>query len=66
MAARVMPLVGFMGAALLLLSLAAIPARAVPGSWAVYALSNRREELAVLGLALFSVAALLIALFLAG
>lgn len=63
-----MPLVlGLGGAALLLLSLAAIPARAVPWSWAVYALGNRREGLAFLGIgALFSVAALSIALVLAG
>ena len=51
------------GAALLLFGLAAIPAQAVPWSWAVHAIETRRQELAFLGIAaLLSI----IALFLAG
>lgn len=52
-----------LGAALALFSLAAIPARTVPWSWAVRALDDRREELAFLGIAALLA---IIALFLAG
>jgi hypothetical protein len=51
-----------MGLALLLFSLAAVPARAVPWSWAVRTLDTRREELAFLGIAvLLAIAALFMA-----
>jgi hypothetical protein len=51
-AARVMPFaVVLMGLALLLFSLAAVPARVVPWSWAQHAIDNRREELAFSGIA---------------
>jgi hypothetical protein len=50
-----------MGLALVLFSLAAVPARAVPWSWAVRTLDTRREELAFLGIAvLLATAALLL------
>lgn len=50
------------GTALLLFSLAAIPARAVPWPWAVRALDPRREELVFLGIAaLLAIAALFLA-----
>jgi hypothetical protein len=52
-----------LGLALLLFSLAAVPARAVPWSWAVRTLDTRREELAFLGIATLLATA---ALFLAG
>jgi len=49
------------GAAVLLFGLAALPARAVPWSWALDAVENRREELAFLGLgALVASVALLV------
>jgi hypothetical protein len=48
--------------ALLLFSLAAIPARVVPWSWALQALDNRREKLAFSGIAaLLAIAALFLA-----
>jgi hypothetical protein len=48
--------------ALMLFSLAAIPARVVPWSWALQALDNRREELAFSGIAaLLAIAALFLA-----
>ena len=51
-----------MGLALLLFSLAAIPARAVPWSWALRALDNRRDNLAFTGIAaLLAIAALFLA-----
>ena len=50
------------GAALLLFGLAAVPAHAVPWSWAVYTIESRREELAFLGIAALLA---IIALFLA-
>jgi hypothetical protein len=50
-----------MGLALLLFSLAAVPARAVPWTW-VRTLDTRREELAFLGIAtLLAIAALFLA-----
>jgi hypothetical protein len=59
-AARVMPFVlVLMVLALLFFSLAAIPARVVPWSWALHALDSRREELAFSGIAaLLAIAAL--------
>jgi hypothetical protein len=62
-AAGVMPLLLLMGAAVLLFSLAAVPARALPWPWAVRAINTRREELAFLGIAVLLAVA---ALFLAG
>jgi hypothetical protein len=63
-AASVMPLGPLlMGLALLLFSLAAVPACAVPWSRTVRTLETRREELAFLGIATFLATA---ALFLAG
>jgi hypothetical protein len=63
-AASVMPLAPLlMGLALVLFSLAAVPARAVPWSWAVRTLDTRREELAFLGIAVLLATA---ALFVAG
>jgi hypothetical protein len=51
-----------MGAALLLFSLAAIPARAVPWPWALHALDDRREILTFSGIAaLLAIAALFLA-----
>jgi hypothetical protein len=51
-----------MGLALLLFSLAAVPAHAVPWSRAVRTLDTRREELAFLGIAvLLAIAALFMA-----
>jgi hypothetical protein len=51
-----------MGAALLLFSLAVIPARAVPWPWALRGLDHRRGELAFLGIAaLLAIAALFLA-----
>jgi hypothetical protein len=48
-----------MGLALLLLGLAAIPARVVPWAWALHALDDRREKLAFSGIAvLLAIAAL--------
>jgi hypothetical protein len=54
-----------MGVALLLFSLAAVPARLLPWPWAARALDTRREELAFSGIAvllaivtLFAIAAL--------
>jgi hypothetical protein len=52
-----------MGLALLLLSLAAVPARVVPWGWALRALDDRREKLAFSGIAVLLAIA---ALFLAG
>jgi hypothetical protein len=52
-----------MGLALLLFSLAAVPARVLPLSWAARTLDSRREELAFLGIATLLATA---ALFLAG
>ena len=49
--------------ALLLFSLAAIPASVVPWAWALHALDNRREKLAFSGVAVLLAIA---ALFLAG
>jgi hypothetical protein len=43
--------VALMGLALLLFSLAAVPARVVPWSWALHAIDNRREELVFSGIA---------------
>ena len=49
-------------AAVLLFSLAAVPARVVPWYWAVETLDHRREELAFLGVAaLLAIAALFLA-----
>jgi hypothetical protein len=63
-AASVMPLAPFrMGLALLLFSLAAVPAPAVPWSRTVRTLETRREGLAFLGIAVLLATA---ALFLAG
>jgi len=51
-----------LGLALLLFCLAAVPAHAMPWSWAVRTLDTRREELAFLGVAtLLAIAALLLA-----
>jgi hypothetical protein len=62
--ARVLPFaIALMSLALLLFSLAAIPARAVPWSWAERALDHRRENLAFIGIAALLA---LVALFLAG
>jgi hypothetical protein len=62
--ARVLPFaIVLMGLALLLFSLAAIPARAVPWSWAERALDHRRENLAFMGIAALLA---LVALFVAG
>ena len=60
--ARVLPFaLVLMGLALLLFSLAAVPARVMPW-WAERALYNRRENLAFMGLAaLLAVAALFLA-----
>jgi hypothetical protein len=62
-AARVMPFaLVLMGLALVLFSLAATPARAVPWPWAGYALDNQREKLAFSGVAaLLAIAALFLA-----
>lgn len=63
-AARVLPFaLALMGLALLLLSLAAVPARVVPWGWALRALDDRREKLAFSGIAVLLAIA---ALFLAG
>jgi hypothetical protein len=61
--ARVLPFaLALMGLALLLLSLAAVPARVVPWAWALHALDNRREKLAFSGIAaLLAIAALFLA-----
>jgi hypothetical protein len=61
--AGVMPLaLVLMGGALLLFSLAAIPARAVPWPWVLRGLDHRRGELAFLGIvALLAMAALFLA-----
>jgi hypothetical protein len=61
--ARVMPFaLALTGLAFVLFSLAAIPARAVPWSWAMRALDNRRENLAFMGIAaLLAIAALFLA-----
>jgi hypothetical protein len=62
--ARVLPFaIVLLGLALLFFSLAAIPARAVPWSWAERALDHRRENLAFIGIAALLA---LVALFLAG
>ena len=62
--ARVLPFaIVLMGLALVLFSLAAIPARALPWSWAERALDHRRENLAFIGIAALLA---LVALFLAG
>jgi hypothetical protein len=60
--ARVLPFaLGLMGLALLLFSLAAVPARVMPW-WAERALDNRRENLAFMGFgALLAIAALFLA-----
>jgi hypothetical protein len=51
-----------MGLALLLFSLAMVPARALPWSWAAQTIDRRREELAFLGIAtLLAIAALFMA-----
>ena len=60
--ARVLPFaLVLMGLALMLFSLAAVPARVMPW-WAVRALDNRRENLAFIGVgALLAIAALFLA-----
>jgi hypothetical protein len=62
-AARVLPFaLVLMSLALLLFSLAAIPAHVVPWPWALHALDNRREKLAFSGVAaLIAIAALFLA-----